>query len=259
MTKRINKMLFFNEELIKYIVLKDYTYIFMFRLVINDDIYIPPMVEIPVSKKDIPALQEVADRNLIISTKKEWKESSLPGSAIISTTLDANFDIISYTNVITTVDIALNLVENDDIIQIYNNNALYEILQQILNFVLYKINATSNGKQWYNLPLSSCGPQRGGVYKIQKNSNYSLVLHHGLAKCSYSSDNLFFSSYSSSVLDEKVFIWKYYYNRALAAFNSANLLDFIINGTLACESLFYYLLRKNRLKSEFPAFLPTHG
>ena len=87
MERRINKMIFFNEELIKYIVLKDYTYVFMFRLVINDDIYIPPMVEIPISQKDIPSLQQVGDRNLIISTKKEWKKSSLPGSTIISTTL----------------------------------------------------------------------------------------------------------------------------------------------------------------------------
>ena len=128
-----NKLLFFNEELIKYIVLKDYTYLFMFRLVINDDITLPAMAELPISQKDIPALQNLTTRNLIISTKKEWKQSPLPGSTIISTTLDANHGIISYKNVVTTIDVALNLEETDNIVEKYDEALCYELLQQILS------------------------------------------------------------------------------------------------------------------------------
>lgn len=254
-----NKLLFFNEELIKYIVLKDYTYLFMFRLVINDDITLPAMAELPISQKDIPALQNLTTRNLIISTKKEWKQSPLPGSTIISTTLDANHGIISYKNVVTTIDVALNLEETDNIVEKYDEALCYELLQQIFSFILYKTNATSNGRQWYNLSLSACGPQQGGIYKVTTQPNYTFTLHSGLIRCHYRSDNLRLSSHSSSLLDEKVFIWKYYYNRALSAFNNANLLDFILNGTLAIESFFYYLLRKNRLKSEFDNYLLTQN
>lgn len=258
MNKPTNKILFFNEELIGYITLKSDSLFFMNRLVINSDITIPATAEFPISQKDIPTLQEYDNRRLIISTSKEWKESSVPGGTTISTKLTPECGFISYTNVITTIDVALNLKESDEIVNNFDNIKAYELLQQILNYILYKINATSNGERWYNFPLSTCGPQRGGVYKINRENGYKIELLNGITRCNYQNEKPCLALHASSLLDEKVFIWKYYYNRALASFNCANLIDFIINGALACESFFYYLLRKNNLECDFEDYI-KHG